>query len=181
MSVPKTSEVPTGERWRAVPNWPEYEVSAHGRVRRIAAYRSTYNGRVLRATPNPKGYPSICLSRRNQRRSFMVHTLVAAAFLGPRPVGLVVNHKDGDKTNNHVSNLEYVTYGENLRHAIDTGLWQAARGSRHGDAKLTEADVLEIRRLYANGAASQTQIARAYAVTQGAISLITRGLTWRHV
>lgn len=77
---------------------------------------------------NPKGYFKVDLYKKskksNKRRNVSVHTLVTEAFLGKRPKHLNVNHKDGIKTNNYISNLEYVTPMENVHHAIRLGLWK---------------------------------------------------------
>lgn len=62
-----------------------------------------------------------------------VHRLVALCFIGPCPAGREVNHIDGDKTNNHIDNLEYVTSSENKRHAVDIGL--TAVGADHHNTK----------------------------------------------
>lgn len=116
----------SAEEWRPIPGWP-YEASSSGRIRRSTGGCSTRVGRVLKvsARHRPGGYPQVRLSRgsRDQSRTFCVHQLVALAFYGPLPDGWHTNHKDGDKENNRVENLEYVTPAENIRHAIDTGLW----------------------------------------------------------
>lgn len=77
-------------------------------------------GRVLRPQPHNNGYRTVSPDGRKHKT---IHSLVAAAFLGPRPDGCDVNHIDGDKTNNAASNLEYVTRKENMQHAMATGLW----------------------------------------------------------
>jgi hypothetical protein len=65
-----------------------------------------------------KGYKCIMMSMGvHKRKRLKVHQLVCIAFHGPRPPGLVVNHKDANKLNNHYTNLEWITHGENMRHA----------------------------------------------------------------
>jgi hypothetical protein len=68
------------------------------------------------------GYEVVNLSGISKNKQKYVHFLVAQAFIGERPNRYTINHKDGIKTNNHVTNLEYVTYAENNQHAIDMGL-----------------------------------------------------------
>lgn len=65
----------------------------------------------------------------------LIHSLVAEAALGPRPEGLVINHKDGVKHNNHPNNLEYCTIAENIQHSIDMGLHVANRPEDNGNYK----------------------------------------------
>jgi hypothetical protein len=94
---------PAAEVWRVVARAPLYEVSSHGRVRRIG-------GRVLRDQPSGAGYRKVHLGRRCQA---LVHALVAEAFHGPRPPGHDVDHKDWDRTHNHASNLRWLPAPEN--------------------------------------------------------------------
>lgn len=106
--------------WRSVVGFEGlYEVSSDGRVRGLTVRRER------RVTINPFGYQTIQLWRDNRGHMFMVHRIVAAAFIGPLPDGKEVNHIDGDKGNNGVANLEYVTRSQNMIHAYDTGLRKA--------------------------------------------------------
>lgn len=68
-------------------------------------------------------------------------TMVAKYFIGPRPPNMTINHKDGDKNNNAVSNLEYVTHLENMNHAAKTGLLGVWR-------KVSDKEVVQMRKLY---------------------------------
>jgi hypothetical protein len=99
-----------------------YEVSSMGEVRltQKTMYRSA--GDAVALCPDTKGYPIFCALRESGKRSpIKVHRLVAEAFIGGSD-GLQVNHKDGDKKNNAVFNLEYVTASENVLHAVRNGL-----------------------------------------------------------
>lgn len=125
-----TQELET-EEWRDVPGYEGlYQVSNLGRVRR------TKTGRVLRPGKTRKGYFAVSFSRNSVRKSEYVHSCVARAFLGTRPEGLTINHKDGNKSNNCAANLEYCTNQENRDHAVRMGLlrwaWKknAARNER---------------------------------------------------
>lgn len=99
-----------------------YEVSSHGRVRRATPGRCTYPGRLMTLVKMKIGYHQVMPTINGKNVHFYVHQLVAEAFIGPCPDGCEVNHKDGDKTNNRVSNLEYVTHRENSLHALKSGL-----------------------------------------------------------
>lgn len=164
------------EEWRTVAVAPSYEVSSEGRVRRIAWARNSGGGRVLRPSPR-RGYPSVDLCEQGKKRTYSVHRLVAAAFLGPCPEGMEVNHIDGCKTNARASNLEYVTSAANQRHAYRAGL-QSAAGERNGQAKLTQAQVDEIRSIGAYPRGSYARLGREYGVHGATIRDIVFGRTW---
>lgn len=117
------------EEWRPVAGYEgRYFVSNYGRVKSYMR-KGHFNERcsefahLLRPRRSKNGYLSVqlCGSGISSHRTITIHRLVAAAFLDLED-GMVVNHIDGDKANNHVSNLEVVTYTENSKHAIRTGL-----------------------------------------------------------
>lgn len=160
------------ERWKKIGGLPN-EVSDRGRVRRTEAAGNVEAGHICKAQERPGGY--LCVNFRP-----FVHTLVAEAFLGPRPSQHhVVNHKNGDKKDNRLENLEWVTRSENQDHALRTGL-SKARGETHGRAKLTREQVEEIRRRYAGEDGTQTELAEDYGVSQMLISKIVRHEVWTH-
>ena len=156
------------EEWRPIPGWEDwYSVSSLGRIR---------NNRILRGAPDPNGYPTVCLTRPGKSLSKRVHSLVAAVFLGPRPRGLQVNHKDGIKTHNAHANLEYVTHQENMRHAAEMGLWNPClAGEENPRAKLNWVQVEQIRSSHR----SQSKLAAIYGVSKTAIRFVRQHKTWR--
>lgn len=165
------------EEWRQIGDWP-YEASTLGRIRRKDAGGGYQAGHVLSQARSDQaaGYLRVTIRR-------FVHSLVAQAFLGPPPEGpeeYVVNHRDGDKSNNRPDNLEWATRSENQLHALDTGL-SRGRGETHPRAKLTDEQVREIRRRYTGGWGEQTQLAKEYGVSQMLISQIVRGDIWSHL
>lgn len=109
-----------------------------------------------------------------------VHRLVVQTFVGDIPQGMVVNHKDGNKHNNKLSNLEIVTPSQNSRHALKTGLYKAPCGSKTGKAKLKESEVLEIYKLIKSGIENK-DIAKRFSVNFRTISQIKTGRRWRHL
>lgn len=125
--------------------------------------------------------------RDGKTRRIGVHQAVAAAWLPapPGPIGTkhggqyVVNHKDGNKANNHADNLEYVTSRENVAHARRTGLL-SAKGVLNHKARLTEDDVRAVRAAYAGGE-TQVSLAARYGVNQTTISRIILRVTWPHI
>jgi HNH endonuclease/NUMOD4 motif len=182
----------TAEEWRPVVGYEGiYAVSDRGRVRRIGASTGRAPGRgggarvghILRLQLDAHGYFAVNLWRDGRARRFLVHRLVAAAFLGPEPPGYEVNHRDGVKTNCQLSNLEYSTRSQNGQHAYRIGLNRphAPKGERHGNAKLTGSDVLEIRRLYRPGEYETPRLAREFGVNVKTINQIVNRKTWRHI
>lgn len=149
--------------WRPVIDCPNYEVSDDGRVRRATPGKGTYIGRELQQRLTTTGYPTVMFGTTGNARPRKVHQLVADAFIHVRVKGDVVNHLDGDKTNNRVGNLEITTREGNLRHAMENGLIRT--GIRHGMAKLTDEQVREIRSAFQSGEQGAS-IALRYGITR---------------
>ena len=124
----------TGEEWRDLPGHFWYKVSSEGDVWRRPSLRWP-SGKFL-SQACLKGYAAVTIFNGSKPKLTYVHKLVALAFIGPRPDGMHINHKDGDKTNNHADNLEYVTPSENTRHAVALGL--CATGDKHWQRKYPE-------------------------------------------
>jgi len=104
------------EEWRVVPEFPKIEASNMGRIRDSITKK-------IRKTPiGKRGYPNFSYWNNGKIRLLTVHRCVAFAFLENPEKKPQINHKDGDKTNNHVSNLEWATSRENVLHARNTGL-----------------------------------------------------------
>lgn len=106
------------ERWKPVEDYPNYIVSDSGRVQSKA--RGQW--REMTITDDRYGYPKIVLSKDGHRVTKSIHQLVAKAFVDGYSDALQVNHIDGNKHNNNFSNLEWVTVGDNLRHAYASNL-----------------------------------------------------------
>ena len=165
--------------WRTVPGYPAYEVSVDGLVRRCQGFRCRRAHRVLVPFVRPNGYAQILLYQGGKRRRFGVHQLVALAFLGPKPSPQhEVAHLDGQRLNNHVSNLAWLLPIENDAHKDLHGT--RLRGSQIHSAKLVEAQVVLIRQALAVGI-RQCVLAQTYGVSDSTVSLIARAKTWRHV
>lgn len=136
----------------------------------------------MRQFPNRFGYLSVQLRLDGRGRSMLVHRLVAMAFI-PNPDALPqVNHRDGSKTNNSATNLEWVSASQNIRHSIAIGIKPILRGEKHGMAVLTAQDVIAIRgtpveRKYGHA----TALARQYGVLPTHIRSILTRRTWKHV
>ena len=111
-------------------------------------------------------------------KSRQVHRLVVEAFLPDFLTKPQVNHKDGNKQNNHISNLEMVTVSENLLHAYKTGLKVSPKGENHTNSKLSAEDVTSIKMLLREGETG-TSLARKFGVSQATISYIKSGIAWK--
>jgi hypothetical protein len=101
------------EVWGIIKNYPNYEVSTKGNIRNI----KTLN--ILKSSLR-NGYPSVSLSKEGKAKTVNIHRIVASVFLGEKD--LIINHKDGDKTNNSLENLEWVSYKDNAIHALENKL-----------------------------------------------------------
>jgi predicted XRE-type DNA-binding protein len=174
------------ENWRDVVGYEGlYEVSDHGRVRSVARTvlftnggKRFYPSQVLKHGFS-KGYPRVNLYKEKIPHPREIHKLILAAFIGPCPEGQEVRHYDGDKTNCTLGNLLYGTRSENYfdkyRHGRDV------RGERHGMSKLTEDDVLSIRKMYGTMAYSQAQVAEFFGIDASQVSCIVNRKAWGHI
>ncbi len=140
------------ETWKAIPGFEgKYEVSDFGRVKsldrivtrvcRWGVKDFRWKGRIMTPTDH-KGWLVVKLGA--CKKMWGVHQLVAMAFIGPCPAGLVVDHVDTNKHNNVPSNLEYVTDVENTKRQYKTGLLDN-RGETNGKAVLNDELVRRIR------------------------------------
>lgn len=110
------------EEWVAVSGYEgRYEVSSCGRVRSIAQPGTQLSGKIL-APIKTHGYLYVTLCKDKTKKRFAIHRLVAVAFIQNPNNKPTVNHKDGNKSNNKVKNLEWVTSSENNKHAFAKGL-----------------------------------------------------------
>ena len=172
------------ETWRTVPGYETYyEVSTLGRVRsltRNSGYRNrVHKGRALNPSLNCNGYRTATLCKPpGHREHWFVHELVLTAFVGPRPCGQVTRHKDGDRTNNRLTNLAWGTYTENSADAISHGTHE--RGSMRRQAILTETDVADMRAAARSGV-SIKKLAATYGVAYRTAAHVISGTKWKHV
>lgn len=107
------------ETWKDIEGYEGlYQVSTLGRIKSLKCGRQ----KILKLGSNPVGYSIIGLWKDRKQRFFPVHRLVALAFIQKAENKLEVNHIDGNKQNNNINNLEWVTRSENMKHAIKSGL-----------------------------------------------------------
>lgn len=108
--------------WREIPGTEgQYKISTEGKV------MTAKSGRILKPAIDQCGYERVCLFKADRDRRFKVHRLVAETYI-PNPDNKPqVNHKDGNKRNNSISNLEWVTSAQNVHHAMENGLREGHR------------------------------------------------------
>jgi hypothetical protein len=169
------------ERWLPVVGYEGvYSVSSHGRIRRDKGGARCRSGRILKSA-NQNGYRFVGLYRDGIGISFYVHRLVLEAFVGPCPPKHECRHfPDSDRTNNRLENLSWGTRIENTADKYIHGTALAAHSETHPSAKLTNAEVRQIREELASGG-SDAVLARRYGIDPSCINNIKHRKTWKHV
>lgn len=175
------------EVWKFVSGMEDsYQVSSMGSVRSIDRICTGPSGRqrrrkgALMKQTLSKGYMVVSLFSSSGKVVRRVHRLVAESFLGAPEDGAVTNHKDGNKLNNQIQNLEWTTVQGNTVHSYETGLQLGRKGVTHHNVRLSENDVISIVKKLSRGA-SQIALAEEFAVSLGQISLINLGKRWEHL
>ena len=172
------------EKWRDIAGYEGlYAISSRGRVKRIAGGCGAKIGRILK-TSKRRGYVHLSLYRKQVQDTRKAHQLVAQAFLGPKPSERhEVNHLNGIRDDNRFENLEWCTRSENLLHAYHVlGTMkrpEAPKGEQSGGARLTLAEVGDIRALYEGGGITYQKLGEQFGVNLSTIGYIVRGDTWK--
>lgn len=166
------------EVWRPVVGFEDtYAVSNYGRVMRTSRSLGTKVGKILKLKTDKVGYSRVVLYKHKRQHAILIHRVVALAFIGT-PTASTVNHIDGDKSNNRVSNLEYATQSENNTHAFRIGLHVGLKKEDNPQAKLTQIQVDEIRELSKRGAKTP-QLARQFSVSYMTIYRVIKYMLWK--
>lgn len=131
------------------------------------------------------GYSKVQLKvAKNTYKGFLVHALVMEAWVGQRPDGMVINHINGNKTDNRLENLEYCTRSYNMAHSYRTGLSPkppTKYGANAPKAKMTDELVLALRQETDREVGYTYRLAAKYGVTGPTVSKALLGKTWRHL
>lgn len=156
---------------KEIPNYPGYTACENGVIfgRRFS--------KPLKPGIGVSGYYHVTLCNSTNQKQFMVHRIIAELFVPGQ--GEQVNHKSGIKTDNRASNLEWFSRSHNQKHAADIGLKPSGEDS-HLCIKLCDKDVLEIRKLLADGL-SQRRIAARFNIGQPTVSKIKNRQKWRQL
>ena len=159
-----------------IPNHPGFRATENGEI--IGKRGKPLIGRIDRC-----GYHEVVLSECGKSKSYLVHRLVLSAF---EPISNMdkydVNHKDGNKQNNCVDNLEWCSRSENVKHAYETGLERKRCGEEHHAHKLTESDVQYIRKVYKkrDPVFGAVALSKKFGVDRTTIHDVIRCKTWRN-
>jgi len=172
-----TTEELNSEEWKTISDFEMYEVSTLGRVRRVIDCRASKKGRVLKPGLPAKGYAQISLVKKKVYTK-TVHGLVARAFLGEPPsLKHHINHKNGNKHDARLLNLEYCTPSENVQHSMNV-LGNRLDGEYSPVAKLTAATVLAIHQDMMN-AVSPADIMEKHGVSETQLYRIKKRQSWQ--
>jgi hypothetical protein len=169
------------EIWKEIQGFEGlYEASTYGRIKSLPKFvlnnrGGGYTKEKIKSTQlNHKGYETVSLSKNGIDKRVFVHRLIALTFISNPDNKPQINHKDGNKLNNHYDNLEWNTNQENQLHAYKTGL----NKSHRANVKLTLEQIESIKKEYIPKVNSQTKIAKKYGVHKSTIQAIISGRNW---
>lgn len=175
-------------------NYPSYEISEDGTIHKLIQLRDKHGhirnemiGKFKRvelkqSKNRTNGYFRVSLNGKAKS----VHSLVALAFIGERKEGFQINHIDGNKENNHYTNLEYVTASQNMKHATWMGLnkMPLRRGIMPGESnpgcKILEETAKKIKDLK-NGIYFADEVAEMFKVKRRLVYAIWNNEIWKHI
>ena len=169
------------ELWKPITGYEgKYEVSNLGRIKSLSRIIKQKNGRQRKIkerilVPARMGnYHGVVLCNDNGMKKHYIHRLVCTAFLG-NPIGdrITVNHIDGDKYNNKLSNLEWSSYSENLKHAYRNGLNENS-GEKNHYTKFSDETISKVREKYSTGQYRQSELADLYGISRMQIHRIVK-------
>jgi hypothetical protein len=167
--------------WKRIEN-TNAEINNNGNVR-------NYKTKKLRKNQISKsGYEYLGFQINGKFKCFRIHRLVGLYFIDNIENKPFINHKDGNKLNNHYSNLEWCSHKENINHAINAGLMDSfVKNSKFtqfkkesaGNPKITKEDVITIKEMLKNKIPIR-EIAKHFNIHYTSVSKIKRGITWQN-
>lgn len=177
------------EEWRPVKGFEGlYEVSNMARVRSLSWTQIHWTGKPFTKKerifkfrqPKTNRYVFVGLTRNGVEEHYSLHRVYMEHWVPNPDNKRDINHKNGIKWDNRPENLEWATRSENVKHAVLTGLLPVRRGEQHHTAKLTEAEVIDIRRRYATGESSW-KIFKSLNMSYTNVKDIIAKRTWSHI
>lgn len=184
------------EIWKDIPNYEGlYQASNFGRIKSLFRQEITIHPRsrktmfrkrrekILDMKLDKDGYFKVRPCKNGKARTFFVHRLILLAFV-PNPNSLPqINHKDGNKINNNINNLEWCNSSQNMLHSYVNHLHKIEnkRGESSSVSILKEKEVLEIRRLWDSNLYTQKDLASKFKTEQSNISRIVNKIYWSHI
>ena len=161
---------------KEIKNWENYTIDEFGKV------KNKTTNKYLKGSLNSKGYLRVELHNNKKLKKFFIHRLVAEYYINNPLNKLQVNHKDGNKLNNCVENLEWVTNQENRNHAVRNNLTKNLCGEEATWSKLTKKDVVEIRKEYDfNNNFNTKELSKKHNVSTTQILLVAKRKSWKSV
>lgn len=159
------------ENYKVIKDYPNYGISRDGEVLNLKFNRK------IKYIKHPKGYFNLHLYKDGISKLFLVHRLIAEAYIDNVNNYPQVNHINGIKTDNRIENLEWCTASQNAKHAFINKLRIGFSGEKNPASKLTELQVLEIR----NSNLSRKELAMIYNVSYSVINQIINRIIWKQI
>ena len=175
------------EKWKIIEEFPKYLISNKGRIKILSTLEDK------KVFVKDDGYIATGLTKNKKQNYRYVHRLVAESFVNNKHGKLQVNHINGIKGDNRAENLEWVTPKENIRHAIDTGLFKYRKkekeiqnskhlkGEKVSSSKLSPEEVIEIRVLWDFKEYKKVELAEIYGVNESTIRDVITRRQWKHI
>lgn len=164
-------------QWKTIEGYEMYSASNTGQI------KNNITGTILKQRINSCGYFILNLSNGSvgKKRTLKVSRLVALAWIPNTDNKSQVNHIDGNKLNNTIENLEWVTASENCIHSVKNNLSPSRLGENNGHSKLTESDVKALRKDKINNGMSNKQLGVKYGISHKHAAAICEYKRWKHV
>lgn len=166
---------------KTIPGYSNYLITKDGRIwskPRVTPHGHKRKGRWLKTNKLPTGHLSICLYKNRISHRQAIHRLVLVTYVGPCPTGMECRHLNGKPDDNRLENLKWGTHSENVLDAVKHKTHVNNRGSKQGQSKLTEVQVLVIMSAYSTDKITQEQLAQAFEVSVSTIKSVTQKRNW---
>lgn len=169
------------EVWKSPKGFSRYLCSNFGRIKSLKHRGSNRQGLIQQAISGGY-YKSVYFDDNGKYNSISSHRIICLAFYPNEDYkSLEVNHKDGNKLNNNIDNLEWCTRQENIKHCIENNLQYVLKGEEIGNSILKEHQVLEIRTKHRPRKYTIQMLADEYGVKHGTIKNLLSRHTWNHI
>jgi len=178
--IPFSKKELEGEKWKPVDDFPGYDVSNLGRTRSWRNNRGKLDSIPHFIKPNISSDKRLRITPRKNSKTFSrsIHILVLEAFICKRPKKMLGCHSDDNCWNNRLWNLKWATIQTNLNDQKQNN--KILKGEQNGNARLTEKQIIDIRKRHANGERA-SKLAKEFGVLRTHITDIKSGRVWKHV